>query len=755
MYFVMQDFSSFQSDNFWNAISWKCFLQEWFDCIWSRLTEFQSSPNRKFDVDPMYVVLVSLPRTVNVVHDVVHSSQWYQDPAVFFYLGSTSRKKTFCLLLDFWLPGGNPELIMCWWNLLGITALSFVTQEMTLNIDMKRILPVKFVMLHPISTAIDWIQELERVKSWEDVPLEFRRLFIDSVEVSVALRSVRWRLMILSSPINDRYFHEWFSQPIVSQPEISSCSDTNLADMSICLNEIFGVRNGIGFVKILSHECRWFPCSPKSQNVLLHLLQHWKLFSVFSALDHSPDSPKFCFIVSNDEILRFCFFSRIDIIRSPQSVERRGLSFPLLRRPSTVVIQFGTTCWREDFYELLMVMMIGRFKLVCAFIRSPQSVLFSSGTPWILTSVTSLPRAYWSRATVSWQQMHHLSRFCCDAFFSWILLRSFPHCVRAHCGTWNGWHWTSTQMIPLMTCEIFFGWHVSELVFGVNVFSFGFWDPDSIKWLIKRFSVSPGNMSCCGTPPFNDHLDHCFIVFKHTQQSFLMRRLVLSTLIFPWDFLTSFSINRSPRSVWSLSHASKNRNNQIPLFQSKQPVQSQFSVRRDDFRFCRTVRNGSLFLLHIQLIRTNVWLPKMHNVPPEVGFVIFKNSHKVRVLKQSQSALFDNIVCVHMHDECMESIDSGVCHMLWSFSRPPCPGPPSPAPLRQKFRSFFPSPASIFILSSLGVRFVDLWWCDWRPGPSNVHVWSSRAVVWTWAALGPPGAQKWTRRPQEGRKEWK
>ena len=38
--------------------------------------------------------------------------------------------------------------------------------------------------------------------------------------------------MILSSPINDRYFHEWFSQPIVSNPEISSCSDTNFVDMS-------------------------------------------------------------------------------------------------------------------------------------------------------------------------------------------------------------------------------------------------------------------------------------------------------------------------------------------------------------------------------------------------------------------------------------------------------------------------------------------------------------------------------------------
>ena len=37
----------------------------------------------------------------------------------------------------------------------------------------------------------------------------------------------------------------------------------------------------------------------------------------------------------------------------------------------------------------------------------------------------------------------------------------------------------------------------------------------------------------------------------------------------------------------------------------------------------------------------------------------------------------------------------------------------SPPPVRPKFRSFFPSPATIFILSSsLGGRFVEFWWCD-------------------------------------------
>ena len=32
------------------------------------------------------------------------------------------------------------------------------------------------------------VAELQRIKSWEDVPREFRRLSIDSIKVSVALR---------------------------------------------------------------------------------------------------------------------------------------------------------------------------------------------------------------------------------------------------------------------------------------------------------------------------------------------------------------------------------------------------------------------------------------------------------------------------------------------------------------------------------------------------------------------------------------
>ena len=69
--------------------------------------------------------------------------------------------------------------------------LPFLSQEMSLNIDINKILPVKVSGVCPksLSRSLIFTIELQRCESWEDVPLEFCRLSIDSVKVSVALRS--------------------------------------------------------------------------------------------------------------------------------------------------------------------------------------------------------------------------------------------------------------------------------------------------------------------------------------------------------------------------------------------------------------------------------------------------------------------------------------------------------------------------------------------------------------------------------------
>ena len=82
------------------------------------------------------------------------------------------------------------------------------------------------------------------------------------------------------------------------------------------------------------------------------------------------------------------------------------------------------------------------------------------------------------------------------------------------------------MMIPSITCEISSCQYVCELVFGADVFDLDFVvQIYSIEQPIKSNSVGSGNMSHCRACSLYDHLDHCFVVFKDIQQSFLVRRI--------------------------------------------------------------------------------------------------------------------------------------------------------------------------------------------------------------------------------------
>ena len=84
------------------------------------------------------------------------------------------------------------------------------------------------------------------------------------------------------------------------------------------------------------------------------------------------------------------------------------------------------------------------------------------------------------------------------------------------------------------------------------------------------------------------------------------------------------------------------------------------------------MRNSRLFLAHPTHWNKRV-TSNTAQCSSRSGLRIFKISRKVRVLKQSQSALLSSIahmtifVYIHMCDECLKSIDSGVCHRLWSI----------------------------------------------------------------------------------------
>ena len=56
------------------------------------------------------------------------------------------------------------------------------------------------------------------------------------------------------------------------------------------------------------------------------------------------------------------------------------------------------------------------------------------------------------------------------------------------------------------------------MVLGVKVFDLDLGvQIDSNKQPIKSNFVGSGNMSHCRNSPLDDHLDHCFVVFKDVQ----------------------------------------------------------------------------------------------------------------------------------------------------------------------------------------------------------------------------------------------
>ena len=65
VYFFVYDFSSFHPNNFRDTISWEYFVKN--DRVRSSLIELQSFFQSKIDVDPIYRVLMFLPRCLHVL----------------------------------------------------------------------------------------------------------------------------------------------------------------------------------------------------------------------------------------------------------------------------------------------------------------------------------------------------------------------------------------------------------------------------------------------------------------------------------------------------------------------------------------------------------------------------------------------------------------------------------------------------------------------------------------------------------------
>ena len=169
------------------------------------------------------------------------------------------------------------------------------------------------------------------------------------------------------------------------------------------------------------------------------------------------------------------------------------------------------------------------------------------------------------------------------------------------------------KMIPFITCEISLCQYVCEC---------GFWKHVSLQGFFPLWSSwSPASLSAKIYNNASWQEECTFEDIKTTLSNGARVSPFLITLI-------RVSVkNATIRSHKSSAGIPSNLN---PA--SKEMIS-------DSVELCET----DLCFLHIQLIGTNVWLPKMHNVPPEVDFESPKISRKIGVLKQSQSALFCSI----------------------------------------------------------------------------------------------------------------
>ena len=134
--------------------------------------------------------------------------------------------------------------------------------------------------------------------------------------------------------------------------------------------EICCVRDGLTIVwVILCHEYRWFQCwrhahSPYHRMFIAIFCNiHWRSFLPFSHLIIHPiqewsGSQRqiwFCFIVPNDELLCSSLRAMNGFHRS---IIHQFITFPLLRRPSFIIVTFRVACRARAFNESVVVALL-------------------------------------------------------------------------------------------------------------------------------------------------------------------------------------------------------------------------------------------------------------------------------------------------------------------------------------------------------------------------------------------------------------
>ena len=229
------------------------------------------------------------------------------------------------------------------------------------------------------------------------------------------------------------------------------------------------------------------------------------------------------------------------------------------------------------------------------------------------------------------------------------------------------------QMIPFVTCEIAFGSNVGGKLVLVSMYLIWILESKLIRSNNQSRATlwGPGNMSLLRCPQTHTTklLDAKIGRWREQDQHY-PNHDHSSRLLTP---VIRVRANIGlPRSIVGLNCVFKNRNNQIPQ-KCGNPVQSQSSVQRDEFQILSNCAKRQFASFTSNLLEQmydfrrctmflQKWISNLQDLP-----------RSQRSWKQSQSALpssishHDNIVCIHLCDEYMKSVDSGVCHKPWSI----------------------------------------------------------------------------------------
>ena len=304
-----------------------------------------------------------------------------------------------------------------------------------------------------------------------------------------------------------------------------------------------------------------------------------------------------------------------NFIRFPWSIVRRSLTFPLLRRPRTTIIHFWITCWGES-------------------IRFPWSIIFHNRFPRILISVPCLPGfdeveddtiegilavkfiigldfavtrsspdSCWTRFAIAAEQTVELK---------WLILNKL-----------NKWFHSSRVKFPLVRMSaswflvsMYLIWILeSRLIRSNNQSSATLWVLETcliVGLLPLMIILITASLS---SNTYNKASWRADWTFEGTESMSSITSIFFWDLWRLWTSLSGCPDRSETRETFPRTETIRSHNSRAGNPSNLSPV-----VQREMISDSVELWATAVCFLHIQLIGTNEWLPKTHNVPPEVDF---------------------------------------------------------------------------------------------------------------------------------------